>query len=175
MPPFGNFLSLAWLGMKLSAAMLIYASPILIGVIVAAFSKAFGLLILLFWIFLMVYLGPMITMHFAHENRFRALFELGRAFRWAFSKAYFMPWLVAAAFIIGVYALAFIAGAAIALFTLANPLIFWLIAVPLDALIAVIITPTATNLYGQAYRDITCMRGTAVPASSAAAKKKPKK
>jgi len=169
MPPFDNVPSLIGSGFKYFGATLIYALPVLLFIIlivVAAATKSLvlllftgiiGVIVIFLWFLFMLYCGAMLLAHFAHENRFAAFFEFRKILKYSFTSAYFVPWMAAIGYSIGIgipyIILAFIVG----LFTDISPLAM-LFLVPFSALFTVIITPTATNLYGQAYRDVIAGR-----------------
>lgn len=164
LPPFDNIAGLFTIALKYLAGIAIYVAMLYGAGILAAilFSlpgalKLLGVLIILPIIgvcLLAVYMMPMLLSHFASENRFSAFFEIGTVRKYAFTMAYFLPWIVS----IGYNS---IAGTAVYLAAIIVALPF----MPLGFLAAAlaglavyiagysIIYLTTTNLYGQAYYD----------------------
>lgn len=185
MPPFEKPFALLAAGLKYAIALLIYALPLIfllillilllkgpgslriVGLVLLAFSVVFALV----WSFFMFYSGPMLMAHFAYENRFAAFFELRKILKYSFSLAYFVPWVVAVGYSIGL---------AIPLLVLILPLAliaqFYppanLLASIISAVYAVILTPTVSSLYGQAYRDVISAKPLAASAETRPAKPK---
>ncbi len=183
LPSFEKFFSLFVQGLKYSLAALIYFIPFIIAmaigfalVIGGIDSHSAGLAvagvvllipILLAWLVLAAYVLPMLMAHFAHEDRFSAFFELRRALKYAFTAAYFVPWLAASGYSIALSIPYFIVVLPISLISTAVPVATLLIA-PVSALYGTILTPTVMSLYGQAYYDVT-----KVPAAAKVTEKKP--
>lgn len=195
MPSFDDFSSLFAQGLKYIAGIVLYALPLVLIVGTVAFLGAAAMNAALFAIviaaaisgvFLIVYMLPLAMVHFAFEKKFAAFFDFGRIFKYAFTGTYFVPWLVAIAYSIGISIPFLVLGAVIGFISLLIPYVLLLV-VLLDAFLATILSPSVTSIYGQAYRDVTGMKGTAVPAPTLpaaptvakphhkAAKKKPKK
>ncbi|MBI2175842.1 DUF4013 domain-containing protein [Candidatus Woesearchaeota archaeon] len=167
---FENFFSLIVPGLKYFLAMLIYFIPFIIAMAIG-FALAIGdvvgassglavagvvllIPILLAWLVLAVYILPMLMAHFAHEGRFSAFFELRKVLKYAFTSAYFMPWLAVVGYSIALFIPYFIIALPISIISIAMPRAA-LLAAPVSALYSTILTPTVMNLYGQAYRDAT--------------------
>ncbi|MBI2143235.1 DUF4013 domain-containing protein [Candidatus Woesearchaeota archaeon] len=163
LPSFEKFFSMAMLGLKYFLAMVIYAIPFLaVGGIAFVFLFAGGSVggamllipVILIWVLFAVYILPMLMAHFAHEGRFSAFFELRKVLKYAFTTAYFVPWLAAFGYGIALFILYFIIILPVSLISLVTPLAALLTA-PVSALYTVILTPTVMSLYGQAYHDVT--------------------
>ena len=180
MPSFDNVPELAGKGFQYLAASLIYLLPLiafLLALALAIAANSLGLLLavavfggfaMLVWAFFMVYSRPILLTHFAHENRFAAFFEIKKILGFSFNSTYFMAWLAAKGYSIEItipYAIISITAGLLARFT--TPYALFLL-VPFVALYAVILMPTVTNLYGQAYRDITAGKHAATVVAPAA-------
>lgn len=166
---FEKFFSMALPGLRYFVAMLIYFIPFIIAMAiglalliggVAAPSSGLAVAgmvllipILLAWLFLAAYILPMLMAHFAHEGRFSAFFELRKVLKYAFTSAYFMPWLAAVGYSIALFIPYFIILIPMAIISITNPFAALLIA-PVSTLYSTILTPTVSNLYGQAYYDV---------------------
>lgn len=174
MPSFDGFGSLMLQGLKYFAGMLVYGLPFavmfVIWVVLILSGDALGgvlllLPVLLLWIFFFAYIIPMMTAHFSYEGRFAAFFELRKIFKYAFTTAYFVPWLVALAYSIGITIPSLIAGVLVGLLSLANPVLLLLV-LPLDALTTVVLIPAVMNLYGQAYHEVRAASSLAATAKT---------
>ncbi|MBI2550532.1 DUF4013 domain-containing protein [Candidatus Woesearchaeota archaeon] len=195
MPPFDDFSSLFAQGLKYIAGIVLYALPFVLIVGIVAFlgaarmNAALSAIVIaaaVFGVFMLAYIWPLAMVHFAFEKKFSAFFDFGRIFKYAFKGAYFVPWLVALAYSIGISIPFIVLGLIIGFSPLLSPYVLLLV-VLLDAFLATILSPSVTSIYGQAYRDVTGVKGTAVHALPAAlavakpkahrkaAKKKPKK
>lgn len=168
-PSFENFFPLIVPGLKYFLATLIYFIPFLIAMAIGAALIIGGIAapssgiavagvvllipILLAWLVLTAYILPMLMAHFAHEGRFSAFFELRKMLKYAFTSAYFMPWLAAVGYSIALSIPYFIISMPIIFLSIASPLTA-LIAAPVSALYSIIMTITVSNLYGQAYYDV---------------------
>ena len=183
MPSFDNVPELAGKGLQYLAASLIYSSPLiafLLGLTLAIAAKSLGLLLavavfggflMLIWAFFMIYSMPMLMTHFAHEGRFAAFFEITKILRISFNSTYFVAWLAAIGYSIGIaipYAIISVMVGLLVRFTTPYALV---IIVPFAALYTVILTPAVTNIYGQAYRDITAGKHAATTPAPAAPKR----
>lgn len=177
MPSFDDFLSLFAQGLKYVAGIALYALPfvLIIGVVMffsaAAMNAAMFAIVIaaaVFGVFLLAYVSPLAMVHFAVEKKFAAFFDFGRIFKYAFTGAYFVPWLVALAYGIGILILLLVLGTIIGFIFLLIPYVPLLV-VLLDAFLVITVSLSTTSIYGQAYRDVTGMRGTTVPALPAAA------
>ncbi len=169
LPSFDNFFSMIVPGLKYFLASLIYSIPFIIFIVIGAAlviwsiashssgAAVIGIVIsvpiFLAWLIFAAYIQPMLMTHFAHENRFSAFFELRRCFKYAFTSAYFVPWLAAFGYSIAFFIPYFIIIMPLSLLTTATPLAA-LLTVPISALYSTILAPTVSNLYGQAYHDI---------------------
>ena len=173
LPSFEKFFSMVMPGLKYSLAMIIYAIPFLVVGVVAfvllfAGSTALSsgitiggamllIPIVLVWLVFAAYVLPMLMAHYAHENRFAAFFELRKVLKYAFTSAYFVPWLAAFGYGIALSIPYFIIILPISVMSVVTPLAALLTA-PVSALYTVILTPTLMSLYGQAYHDVTSGR-----------------
>lgn len=173
LPSFEKFFSMFMPGLKYSLAMIIYAIPFLVvgGVVfvlllAGSTGNSSGTIVggamllipvVLAWLVFAVYLFPMLMAHFAHENRFAAFFELRKVLKYAFSSAYFVPWLAAFGYGIALFIPYFIIIIPVSVMSVVTPLAALLTA-PVSALYTVILTPTVMSLYGQAYHDVTSGR-----------------
>lgn len=170
LPSFEKFFSMFMPGLKYSLAMIIYAIPFLVvgGVAVVLLLRGISLnspgmiiggamllipIVLVSLVFA-VYILPMLVAHFAHKDRFAAFFELRKALKYAFTTAYFLPWLAAFGYSIALFILYFIIVLPVTVISLVTPLAALLTA-PVSALYTAILTPTLMSLYGQAYHDVT--------------------
>lgn len=173
LPPFDNALGMLGRAVQYVLAIIIYVIPfaVLFTLLIAmmalfpnALTIAIGLLVLIpaliFAILFWVYVTPMLTTHFAREKRFSALFEFRKAFKYSFRAAYFVPWLVALAYAIGIGLAYLIVYLPVMFLSFVVP-VAGLILAPFSALYSAIITPTMMSLYGQAYHDIVSSKPTA--------------
>ncbi|MBI3036209.1 DUF4013 domain-containing protein [Candidatus Woesearchaeota archaeon] len=189
MPSFGGFSSLFSQGLKYIAGIVLYALPFVLIVGIVAFlgaaqmNAALSAIVIaaaIFGVFMLAYMWPLAMVHFAFEKKFSAFFDFGRIFKYAFKGAYFVPWLVALAYSIGISLPFLVLGAITGFISLLIPYVLLLVVI-LDAFLAAILSPSVTSIYGQAYGDVTGVKGTAAPAVAKpkahhkAAKKKPKK
>ncbi len=177
LPSFEKFFSMFMPGLKYFLAMIIYAIPFLV-----VGSVAFVLLfaggagnssgitiggamllipVVLVWLVFAAYILPMLMAHFAHEGRFAAFFELRKVLKYAFTSAYFVPWLAAFGYRIALFIPYFIIILPVSVISLVTPFVALLTA-PVSALYTVILTPTVMSLYGQAYHDVTAGKGKSV-------------
>lgn len=166
---FENFFSLVIPGLKYFLATLIYFIPFLIAMAIgfalvvggvaapssglAAAGMVLLIPVLLAWLVLAAYVLPMLMAHFAYEGRFSAFFELRKVLRYAFTSAYFVPWLAAFGYSIALFLPYFVILVPVTILSIVNPFAS-LLAAPVSALYSTILTPTASNLYGQAYYDV---------------------
>lgn len=178
LPSFANIPSMLVQGLKYIAAVIVYIIPLLVLFVIGIAANTLRSLAVLALIILAVfalvvllgYVLPLVLVHFAHENRFAAFFELRKILKYAFTSTYFVALLVAAAYsfaafiplLIPFFMMLFAVGAVPALISM----------VLLGAVYTTIITPTTTSLYGQAYREV---RGATVIVKPAAGKAKPMK
>ena len=166
MPQFEKFFWLVTPPLKYTIALIAYALPLIFFIGLTAFMLGMrlplaGLLLMIttalfaiMWMFLLFYAGPMLVTHFAHENRFMALFELRKVLKYAFSAAYFAPWLAASTYSGALLVPFFIFAIIFGMASLVSPLLSLFI-IPVSSIYTVIVSPTAMNLYGQAYHEIT--------------------
>ncbi len=181
MPPFDNVPSLIGAGFKYMAALIAYTLPLLLIITLMALSAVAKPAVLLLsalvifaaflWLFFICYCGPMLLAHFARENRFAAFFELGKILKYSFTPAYFIPWLAAFGYSIGIGIPYIIIVILISFLSMISPLAMLLL-VPFGALFTLILTPTVASLYGQAYREV--IGGKAIATAAAPVRVKPK-
>lgn len=166
---FENFFSLVIPGLKYFLATLIYFIPFLTVIAIGAALVVGGVAapssglaaagvvllipVLLAWLVLAAYILPMLMAHFAYEGRFSAFFELRKVLRYAFTSAYFVPWLAAFGYSIALFLPYFIILVPVTILSIINPFAS-LLAAPVNALYSAILTPTIMNLYGQAYYGV---------------------
>src|SRR3989338_8415498 len=185
-PPFDNVPGLIGSGFKYTVALLVYTLPVLLFIVliiaaVAAdspvlliFAVIVGAILMILWLIFLVYCSYMLQAHFAHENRFGALFELGKILKYSFTIAYFVPWLAGLGYSIGVgipYITIYFIIVVMTELLVISPFAM-LFLVPFAALYTVILTPTAASLCGQAYGDIIGRK--AAPVTAPPARVKPK-
>ncbi len=163
LPGFGGAWSLLVRGLKYFAAMIVYALPAGLLLVPFALSRqpAAGFLwlvllipVMILWMFFFAYVFPLLAVHFAHENRFAAFFELGKVIKYAFTGRYFVPWLVALAYSFAILVPFFIVITVLAVISFYIP-VFSVFTIFASGAVTVIVTPAVTNIYGQAYREIT--------------------
>ena len=179
MPSFDNFPELAGKGFQYLASSLIYSLPLiafLLGLTLAMATKSLGFLLavavfggfaMLIWAFFVIYSGPVLMTHFAHEGRFSAFFEITKILKISFNGTYFIAWLGAIGYSIGIaipYVIVAVLVGLLAHFTTPYALV---LVVPFSAFYTVILTPAVTNIYGQVYREVTAGKHAATAAAPA--------
>lgn len=168
-PSFESFFSLIMLGLKYFLAAVIYVIPFVIALAIG-FALTVGgiashsaglaiagavILVPVFLVFLsfFAYVLPMLMVHFAHEGRFSAFFELRKMLKYAFTSAYFVPWLAAFGYSIALVIPYFIVLVPIGIVSITLPVAALFIA-PVTALYSIILALTTSNIYGQAYYEV---------------------
>lgn len=183
LPPFDKVPSLIGTGLQYFAAILIYSLPVIIfGLLIAValainslillmFAAVIGGIAVILWFLLMLYAGPLLMSNFACEKRFAAFFDVRKILKYSFTSAYFVPWIVALGYTIGISIPYTIVAVFVSLLARISPFAT-LFLVPLAGLYTVFATPAVTNLYGQAYHDVVVgKRAETKPATAAAAGK----
>ncbi len=168
LPEFQNILGMMGRGFQYVVASIIYSIPFLFilalsivlmvagGTSQSAMLVAIGAILMvplaIIGLLFFLYLFPLLVVHFSHQERFGALFSVGKGIKYAFTVAYFVPCLVALAFgfLVVIIYVALLVPTSLA--SLANP---WLglFEAPVTALFAIFTGITLWNLFGQAYRE----------------------
>ncbi len=187
MPPFDNSLGLLGRGLQYFAATLIFLilsafAAVFAIALAALFGGAAAMIIrlllllplLIFMLLFFAYIMPMLLASFAHEKAFGALFAIRKAFRYAFSTAYFVPWLAGVAYMIAASVAFLIIYLPVTFISLSVQFASFIL-VPFTALYSIISTTTIMSLYGQAYHDVAGAKAAAAAPAQAKPRRHAKK
>ncbi|MBI2581220.1 DUF4013 domain-containing protein [Candidatus Woesearchaeota archaeon] len=184
MPPFENVSGMLASALKYAMAAVAYTLLITLPYVIVfgvlalpiGLFKVMPVLLITIWTFawliFSIYAVPMLITHFSHNKRFAALFAFGRAVKYSFTTAYFVPWIVAFGYAYGLGTLAYMVAyfsiiASVVAASFSGQFTAGIVAVGLFVLVMYvfiyqIIYVTSFSLYGQAYHDITSSKAASV-------------